>query len=444
MSKPLVAVVGRPNVGKSTFFNRIVGQRISIVEDTPGVTRDRIYADAEWQGHAFTLIDTGGIDPKTDDILLRQMRRQAQIAIETCDVILFFTDGRTGVTADDYEVADILRRSHKPIVLVVNKVDHIGMNDALYEFYNLGLGDPVAISSVNMLGLGDLLDALVAALPEGGTGSQAQEDPGISIAVVGRPNVGKSSLVNRILGNERSMVSDVAGTTRDAIDSTFRRNGRTYHIIDTAGIRRKRAIEDESIERYSILRSLSAIKRCDVALLMLDAEEGVTEQDTKIAGFIHNEGKAVIIVVNKWDLLQKETGTMEAFRKQVVSELKFIDYAPVLFISAKTGQRVEKIIEKVDSVYQEATRRITTGLLNDMIGEATTSLQPPSSGGKRLKIYYATQKEILPPTFVFFVNEEKLMHFSYQRYLENFIRKSFGFEGTPLRMILREKNEKEV
>ena len=442
MAKPLVAVVGRPNVGKSTFFNKISGRRISIVEDTPGVTRDRIYADCEWLGRPFTLIDTGGIDPRTDDLLLRQMRRQAEIAIETCDVILFFTDGRTGLTADDEDVAVMLRKSHKPVILVVNKVDHHSQNDTIYDFYALGLGEPFAISSVNMLGFGDLLDEVISHFPEDACDPEEEEHT-IQIAVVGRPNVGKSSLVNRILGQERSMVSDIAGTTRDAIDTAFTREGQRYNIIDTAGIRRKRAIEEESIERYSIVRALAAVRRCDVALILIDAEAGVTEQDTKIAGYVHEEGKAAVILVNKWDAVEKDTNTMEAMRKKVVEELKFMDYAPVLFISALSGQRVHKVLSMVQSVYEQTSRRITTGLLNDVLNDATAALQPPYSGGRRLKIYYATQQSVCPPAFVFFVNDVELLHFAYQRYLENQLRKAFGFEGTPLRFILRERKQKE-
>ena len=442
MSKPLVAVVGRPNVGKSTFFNKIAGKRISIVEDTPGVTRDRIYADCEWLNHKFTLIDTGGIEPRTDDILLKQMRRQAEVAIDTCDVILFFTDGRAGLTANDEDVATMLRRSGKPVILVVNKVDFPEMTDTIYDFYALGLGEPFAISSTNMLGLGDLLDEVVAHFPEEAALSEEEEHT-INIAVVGRPNVGKSSLVNRILGQERSMVSDIAGTTRDAIDTAFVRDGQRFNIIDTAGIRRKRAIEEESIERYSIVRALAAVRRCDVALIVINAEDGVTEQDTKVAGYVHEEGKAAIIVVNKWDAIEKDTNTMETVRKRVTEDLKFMDYAPVVFISALTGQRVANVLSSVKDAYEQTSRRITTGLLNDVLGDATAALQPPVSGGRRLKIYYATQQSTCPPTFVFFVNDEKLMHFAYQRYLENQFRKSFGFEGTPIRFILRQKNQKE-
>lgn len=441
MSKPLVAIVGRPNVGKSTFFNKISGHRISIVEDTPGVTRDRIYADCEWLGHPFTLIDTGGIDPHSEDIFLKQMRHQAQIAIDTCDVILFFTDGRTGMTADDEDVATLLRKSNKPVILVVNKIDHASLQDNLYEFYSLGLGDPYGISSTNMMGLGDLLDQLISFFPK--QDAEDSSDEAISIAVVGRPNVGKSSLVNKLLGTERTMVSDIAGTTRDAIDSPLTVNGQHFTLIDTAGIRRKRAIEDESIERYSIIRSLAAIRRCNVALLLIDAKDGVTEQDTKIAGYIHEEGKACVIVVNKWDAIEKDTGTMEAFRKKVYNDLKFMDYAPILFISALTGQRTDKIIGAVLGTHEQANRRITTGLLNDVLADATGALQPPTIMGKKLKIYYATQQSVCPPTFVLFVNEEELMHFSYLRYLENTFRKTFGFEGTPLRFVLRQKEKKE-
>lgn len=441
MAKPLIAVVGRPNVGKSTFFNKIAGRRISIVEDTPGVTRDRIYADCEWLNHKFTLVDTGGIEPRTDDILLKQMRRQAEVAIETCDVILFFTDGRTGMTADDQDVATMLRKSGKPVLLVVNKVDHVNMQDGIYEFYALGLGDPFPISSTNMLGLGDLLDEMVKLFPEDADNGD-DNDHTIQIAVVGRPNVGKSSLVNRILGEDRSMVSNIAGTTRDAIDTAFVRDGQRYNIIDTAGIRRKRAIEDESIERYSIVRALAAVRRCDVALIVIDAQDGVTEQDTKVAGYVHDEGKAAIIIINKWDAIEKETNTMDAYRKQVLEDLKFMDYAPVVFISALTGQRVPKVVETVKAAYEQTSRRITTGLLNDVLGDITASLQAPYISGRRLKIYYATQQSTCPPTFVLFVNDETLMHFAYQRYLENQFRKAFGFEGTPIRFILREKNQK--
>lgn len=361
MAKPLVAIVGRPNVGKSTFFNRIAGKRISIVEDTPGVTRDRIYADVEWQNRRFTLIDTGGINPRSDDVLLSQMRRQAEIAMDTADVICFFADGRDGLTDDDREVANLLRKTKKPILLVVNKVDHISMNDNIYEFYELGLGDPIAISAANMLGLGDLLQAICEKLPPADKDEMDETEHILQLAVVGRPNVGKSSLVNRLVGSERTMVSDIAGTTRDAIDTLFTVNGTQYNIIDTAGIRRKRAVEDETLERYSVLRSIAAIRRCDVALLLIDAQDGVTEQDTKIAGLIRDEGKAVIIIVNKWDAVEKETGTLEQFRKEVLDALKFMDYAPVLFLSAKTGQRVHTVIDMVDQVWAQTSKRIPHG-----------------------------------------------------------------------------------
>ena len=443
MPKPLVAIVGRPNVGKSTFFNKISGKRISIVEDVPGVTRDRITADAEWLGREFTLIDTGGIDPKSDDELLSQMREQAATAIELADVICFFADARDGLTEDDKEVANLLRKTRKPVLLVINKVDYLGLNDNLYEFYELGLGDPIGISSVNMLGFGDLLDQIIALLPENSSKDDPETQP-IQLAIVGRPNVGKSSLTNRLLGEKRTMVSEIAGTTRDAIDSLYTdQNGVTFNIIDTAGIRRKRAIEDESLERYSVLRSIAAIRRCDVALMLIDANDGVTEQDTKIAGLIHDEGKAAVVIVNKWDMLEKETGTYEKYKKKILDDLKLMTYAPILFISAKSGQRVDTVLDKVKEVYEIAGKRITTGILNDVLNDAVNDLQPPIQGGKRLKIYYATQGGIRPPSFVLFVNEEKLMQFSYQRYLENYFRKAFDFTGTPIRFILREKKKED-
>ena len=444
MARPIVAIVGRPNVGKSTFFNKIAGRRISIVEDTPGVTRDRVYCDAEWQGRRFTMIDTGGIDPRSEDVLLSQMRHQAEIAMDTADVICFFTDGRDGLTDDDREVADLLRKTKKPLLLVVNKIDHISQQDAMYEFYELGLGDPIAISAVNMMGLGDLLEAICSHFPEEVEPDPEDEQHVIQLAVVGRPNVGKSSLVNRLLGQERSMVSDIAGTTRDAIDTLFTsRDGTRYNIIDTAGIRRKSAVEEASLEKYSVLRSIAAIQRCDVALLLIDANDGVTEQDTKIAGIIHDEGKAVIVIVNKWDAIEKETGTLEDYRKKVLDGLKFMDYAPVLFLSAKTGQRVNTLLEQVDVVWAQACKRIPTGMLNDVLADATADLQPPAQSGRRLKIYYVTQHTVCPPTFIFFVNDEKLMHFSYQRYLENYFRKTFDFTGSPVRFIMREKKKED-
>ncbi len=442
MARPLVAIVGRPNVGKSTFFNKIAGKRISIVEDTPGVTRDRLYADVEWMNRRFTLIDTGGIDPRSEDVLLSQMRHQAEIAMDTADVICFFADARDGLTDDDREVANLLRKTRKPLLLVVNKVDYAGLNDSLYEFYELGLGDPIGISSANMLGLGDLLEEICKNLPPQDEDETEDGAHVLQLAVVGRPNVGKSSLVNRLLGQERTMVSDIAGTTRDAIDTRFTAaNGTEYNIIDTAGIRRKRVVEEESLERYSVLRSIAAIRRCDVALLLIDANDGVTEQDTKIAGLIRDEGKAVIIVVNKWDAIEKDTGTLEQFRKQIMDDLKFMDYAPVLFLSALTGQRVHTVLDMVDQVWVMASKRVPTGVLNDVLADATADLQPPASNGRRLKIYYLTQQSTCPPTFILFVNDESLMHFAYERYLENYFRKTFDFTGTPIRFILREKKK---
>ena len=442
MPKPLVAIVGRPNVGKSTFFNKISGKRISIVEDMPGVTRDRIYADVDWMGRKFTMIDTGGIDPFSEDVLLSQMRHQAQIAMEMADVICFFVDARVGLTPDDEEVARLLRKTRKPLLLVVNKLDYAGMSDVLYEYYNLGLGDPIGISSVNMLGLGDLLEQIVKQLPPPDEDELDETSHVLQLAVVGRPNVGKSSLVNKLLNQERTMVSNIPGTTRDAIDTPFTgKDGTEYNIIDTAGMRRKRAIEEDTLERYSVLRSIAAIRRCDVALIVIDAQDGVTEQDTKIAGMVHEEGKGAIIVINKWDAVEKDTGTLEAYRKEVLEALKFMDYAPVLFLSAMTGQRVHTVLEWVDKVWAQCSKRVPTGLLNDILADAQATLQPPSTGGRRLKIYYATQQSVCPPTFVLFVNDEKLMHFAYERYLENHFRKSFGFEGTPLRFILRAKQK---
>ncbi len=442
MAKPLVAVVGRPNVGKSTFFNKIVGQRIAIVEDTPGVTRDRVYADVEWLGKWFTLIDTGGIDPKSDDPLRMQMRRQAGIAMEMADVILFFVDGREGMTVDDEDVADLLRKTEKPVLLVVNKADTPHLQENQYDFYSLGMGDPFPISSTNMLGLGDLLDEILRMLPP--SDSAPEEDaPPIHIAVVGKPNVGKSTLVNRIFGQERVMVSDIPGTTRDAIDVPFEQDGRRFNLIDTAGIRRKRAIEDDTLERYSVVRSFEAIRRCDVALILVDAKEGVTEQDTKIAGFVHEEGKAAVILINKWDEIEKETNTFDTTRKQVIEQLKFMDYAQVLSISARDGTRVRKVLSLVQEAYEQASRRITTGVLNDVLADAQLAQQPPTMGGRRLKIYYGTQQSVKPPTFVLFLNDITLMHFAYERYLENQFRKAFGFEGTPIRFILRERKKED-
>ncbi|MBC8531490.1 ribosome biogenesis GTPase Der [Gehongia tenuis] len=440
MNKPLVAVVGRPNVGKSTFFNRIVGQRLSIVEDTPGVTRDRIYADGEWQRYAFTLVDTGGIEIKSDEELFQDMRMQAEIAIDNAQVILFFVDGRQGVTSSDHDVADMLRRAGKPVILVVNKIDGPS-NDAIYDFYDLGMGDPMPISAAQGLGIGDLLDAMVAYFPD--PDELEEEDEAIHIAVVGRPNVGKSSLVNMILNEKRSIVSDIAGTTRDAIDTPFERNGKKYVIIDTAGIRRKAKIEDASIERYSVIRSLMAIRRCDVALILIDGREYATEQDVKIAGLVHEEGKPSVVLVNKWDLVDKETGTLEQHRKRVMNNLSFMNYVPTLYISAKTGQRVNRVLEEADRVVENTRQRIPTGVLNDVINDAISVVEPPSDKGRRLKIYYATQVSTRPPTFVLFVNDPELMHFSYERYLENHLRKAFDFSGTPIRILKRQRNNKE-
>ena len=441
MAKPLVAVVGRPNVGKSTLFNKLAGKRIAIVEDTPGVTRDRIYADAEWLNHSFTLIDTGGIEPDSEDIILSQMRRQAELAMETADVIVFLCDGKQGITAADYEVAAMLRHTKKPVVLAVNKLDHAGLLDEVYDFYALGIGDPIAISAGQALGIGDLLDEVVAHFPE--HEAQEEEDSAIQIAVVGKPNVGKSSLVNALLGEERSIVSDIAGTTRDSIDSRFTHGEKEYVLIDTAGIRRKRAVEDETIERYSVIRSLAAVRRCDVCLVVVDAQQGMSEQDVKIAGYCHEEGKACVVLVNKWDAVEKDTYTMNRFKEDIARDLAFMSYVPQLYISARTGQRVNKVLEMVDMVYAQTTMRVPTGMLNDVINEAVTVTEPPSDKGRRLKIYYATQASIRPPTFILFVNSPETMHFSYKRYLENYLRKTFGLTGTPIRIIVRAKNEKD-
>ena len=440
MSKPVVAVVGRPNVGKSTLFNALAGSRISIVEDTPGVTRDRIYADVTWLNYQFTLIDTGGIEPETDDLILSRMREQAETAIMTADVILFLTDVRQGLVDADYKVADMLRRSRKPIILVVNKVDSFEkfMPD-VYEFYNLGLGDPVPLSAAGMLGLGDMLDIVVEHFdPES---MNEEEDDRPKIAVIGRPNAGKSSIINRLLGEERVIVSPIAGTTRDAIDTTVTRSGREYVFIDTAGLRRKSKIKEE-LERYSIIRTVTAVERCDVAVLVIDAVEGVTEQDAKIAGIAHERGKGVIIAVNKWDLVEKETNTMRDFEKTVRNRLSYMPYAEMIFISAVTGQRLPKLFDLIDTVIENRALRIQTGVLNEILTESMAMKQPPSDKGKRLRIYYITQVSVKPPTFVMFVNSKDLTHFSYTRYIENQIRNTFGFRGTPIRFIYRERKEK--
>ncbi|NLM11074.1 MAG: ribosome biogenesis GTPase Der [Clostridiaceae bacterium] len=439
MSKPVVAIVGRPNVGKSTLFNYITGRRISITEDTPGITRDRIYAEAEWRGRKFTLIDTGGIEPFTGDYIKRMMLRQAELAVETADVIIFLLDMKTGLTSADDDVAVMLRKSEKPIIVAVNKADNVGeLPPEAYEFYNLGMGEIYPISSIHGLGIGDLLDAVYEYFPE--ELHDEQEEDVVNVAVIGKPNVGKSSLINCILGEERVIVSNIPGTTRDAIDTLVERNGKTYNFIDTAGIRRKSRIE-ENIERYSVIRSWTAVDRADVCIIMIDANDGVTEQDTKIAGYAHEQGKACIITVNKWDTVEKETGTLEKMRKDILQKLEFMNYAPVVFISAKTGQRVERLFELVDFVFDQASFRIQTGMLNDVLNEALAMVQPPSDKGKRLKIYYMTQVGIRPPKFVLFVNDVNLMHFSYERYIMNTLRTNFGFEGTPIQFILREKKQ---
>ncbi len=437
MSKPVVAVVGRPNVGKSTLFNVLAGERISIVKDTPGVTRDRIYADASWLDKDFTLIDTGGIEPNSHDIILSQIREQAQIAIETADVILFLTDVRQGLIDTDAKVADLLRRSRKPVVLVVNKVDSFEkyMPD-VYEFYNLGIGEPVPISAASMLGIGDMLDEVVRHFPD--QSAEEEEDDRPRIAVIGKPNVGKSSLVNHLLGENRVIVSDIAGTTRDAIDTVIKRNGQEYIFIDTAGLRRKSRIK-EDLERYSIIRAVTAVERADVVLIMIDATEGVTEQDAKIAGIAHDRGKGIIIVVNKWDAIEKDDKTIYKHTDRIRQILSFMPYAEIMFISVKTGQRTGKIFEMINMVIENNSMRIATGVLNEIVSEAVAMQQPPSDKGKRLKIFYTTQVAVKPPTFVVFVNDKALMHFSYVRYLENRIRDTFGFRGTSLKFVIRER-----
>ena len=441
MSKPIVAIIGKPNVGKSTFFNYVVGKRISIVEDTPGVTRDRVQGESNWRGVNFNLIDTGGIEPDSDDIILSQMRLQANIAIDIADVIVFLTDVRQGVTAADEEIAIMLKKSKKPIVLVCNKVDDFQkfQND-IYEFYKLGIGDPMPMSSVNARGIGDVLDKIFEYFPTKEINVEDEEN--IKVAVIGKPNVGKSSLINKILGENRNIVSDIAGTTRDSIDSEFENKYGKYVFIDTAGIRRKSKVT-ERIEKYSVMRSILAIERADVCLMLIDANSGVTDQDAKIAGEAHEAGKGIIIVVNKWDEYEKETGTMEKYKKEIYNKLSYLNYAPIIFISAKTGQRVEKLFELINNVNEQNSKRVTTSQLNEVINEAISIVQPPSDKGKRLKVLYGTQASIKPPTFVIFVNKKELFHFSYERYLVNQIRKEFGLEGTPIRIIVREKGEKE-
>ncbi len=441
MPKPIIAIVGRPNVGKSALFNKLIGQRLSIVEDTPGVTRDRIYGESDWNGRKFTLIDTGGIEPRTDSEILTFMREQAEIAISHADVIVFLTDIKTGLTASDQEVAGMLQRSGKPIVLAVNKMDATGtVNPDFYEFYNLGLGDPVAVSAVHGHGTGDLLDECVKYFPP--EGEDEEDDDRIQVAIIGKPNVGKSSLTNKILGQQRTIVSSVAGTTRDAIDSYFENETGKYVFIDTAGMRKKSRV-DEAIERYSVLRAQMAIERADVCLILIDAQEGVTEQDTKVAGMAHEAGKASIIVVNKWDLIEKDGKTMDRMREDIRRDLGYMTYAPILFISAMTGQRVERLFELIQYVNNQAATRITTGMLNSVLADAQTRVQPPTDKGRRLKIYYMTQAGIKPPHFICFCNDARLFHFSYQRYLENQIRSVFGLEGTPIRMTIRQKGDKE-
>lgn len=438
-NKPLVAIVGKPNVGKSTFFNKVCGSRISIVSDMPGVTRDRIYADAEWLGKPFTLVDTGGIQTKSDDVMFRHIREQAQIALDLADVILFFTDYKSGLTSEDYDVGQLLRKTNKPVILVVNKVDHF-MEADLSDFYMLGYGEVYPIAAEQKQGIGDLLDEVVSYFTDG---EYEQDDGSIKIAVVGKPNAGKSSLVNKILGYNRTIVSDVAGTTRDAIDTPFEYNGQKYTIIDTAGMRRKRAIADDTVEEYSVMRSLNAVRRADVCLLVMDAGEGLSEQDVKIAGFIDEQGKPSVVIVNKWDLIEKDTHTVEKFKKDLACDLAFMDYFRFVTVSALTGQRVNKLIDEVNYVYAKSTFRATTGMLNDVVADAIAAVEPPASSGRRAKIKYVTQASTQPPTFIFFTNEAKLVHFSYRRYLENYIRRAFSLDGTPIRLVFRDGSEEE-
>ena len=439
MSKPIVAVVGRPNVGKSTLFNRLAGERISIVQDTPVVTRDRIYADVEWTGRKFTLIDTGGMEIGAEDVILKQILQQAEIAIETADVILFITDAKAGMTDDDKQVANMLRRTKKPVVLAVNKIDNVNRDSMnIYEFYELGIGDPIAISAGQALGLGDMLDEVISYFPENAEAEEEEEV--IKVAIIGKPNVGKSSLINKILGEDRLIVSNIPGTTRDAIDTPIEIDGQKYVFIDTAGMRRKSKIKEE-IERFSIIRAVAAVERCDVAILVIDANEGITDQDTKIAGIAHERGRAAIIAVNKWDAIEKNDKTMNKYLKDIGNELAYMPYAPKVFISALTGQRIARMLELIQTVHQNHSLRISTGVLNDVLIEATAMQQPPADKGRQLKLYYMTQVSIKPPTFVIFVNDRELFHFSYKRYIENQLREAFGFVGTPVHFIIREKGK---
>ena len=435
MANPLIALVGRPNVGKSTFFNRVVGRKISITEDRPGVTRDRLYADATWAGKHFTVVDTGGIELKSEDIMWKEIAKQAEVAIETADVILFFTDGKDGLHPSDYDVADILRRSKKPVILVVNKIDEYSP-EKVFEFYSLGLGEPFAISSEHSKGVGDVLDEVVKLFPE----NTQESVPSLKIAVVGKPNAGKSSLVNKILGSERSIVTPMAGTTRDAIDTLFYRGDKAYTIIDTAGIRKKKSVDDD-VEYYSNMRAFDAVRRSDVCLLVVDSSEGLTEQDVKIIGYVHEQGKPSVIVMNKWDLIEKDTHTVNQFEAQLKEDLKFMDYYKSVYISAKTGQRVEKILAAAEEVYANANFKVPTGELNDLIGDAVRLQEPPSYLGRRMRVFFSSQVSVCPPVFVLFVNDEKLLHFSYQRYLENTIRRAYDFTGTPIKITVREKKD---
>lgn len=436
MSNPLIAIVGRPNVGKSTFFNKIAGKKVSITEDRPGVTRDRLYIDSDWRGKAFSMVDTGGIELRSEDVMWKEIKKQADVAIETAQVILFFVDGKEGLTAADYDVADMLRRSKKPVILVVNKIDEYS-EDKVFEFYALGLGQPFAISAEHSTGIGDVLDEAVSWFEK----SENVDDESVKIAVVGKPNAGKSSLVNRLLGFERSIVTDIAGTTRDAIDTKFTVGEKAYTIIDTAGIRKKAKVEDD-VEYYSVMRAFDAVRRADVCLLVVDCIEGLTEQDSKIIGYVHEQGKPSVIVMNKWDLVEKDTNTINRFEDKLKEDLKFMDYFKSVYISAKTGQRAEKILKLVDEVYANSHNRIATGTLNDLISDTVRANEPPSYNGRRLKVYYASQVAVAPPTFVLFVNSCDLLHFSYERFLENSIRKAFDFSGTPIRIITREKSDK--